>query len=104
MMALWSPSRNASYAFSGRLAIAALLAVALGTAAVGLTVLSDHAELRAVGHPSSPAMELLIGLSFAAAGLVAWYRRGGKRFGPFFCAVGGGWVFGAPLPAHPPRW
>jgi signal transduction histidine kinase len=105
MTALWPTSRSgASYTASTPLAVVAMLAVALGIASAALTVLSEHAELRAVGHPSSPAMELLIGWSFVAAGLVARYRRAGNRFGSLLCAVGFAWFLSSLLAANSALW
>src|SRR5215213_8224493 len=84
---------------SSRLVLAALLALVLGVGAAALTVSSEHAELRAVGHPDSPVMELLIGWSFAAAGLVAMHRRPGNRFGLLLYAVGLAWFSSSLLAA-----
>src|SRR4051794_21818959 len=89
---------------SRRLVAGALLAVALGAGASARTVSSEHAELRAVGHPDSPVMELLIGWSFADAGLVALHRRPGNRFGFLLYAVGLAWFTASLLAANEALW
>ena len=47
---------------------------------------------------------MLIGWSFAAAGLVAHYRRAGNRFGLLLCAVGFGWFLSSLLAANSALW
>jgi hypothetical protein len=80
-------------------AVAALVA---GELAVVLTSISQHAELRVVGHPEARVFVLLIGWSFVGSGLVAWHRRRTNRFGALMVGVGFAW-FAAALTAsnHP---
>jgi signal transduction histidine kinase len=80
--------------------VAGIVAAALlaGAVAVVLTVLRDHQELRAVGHPESPVFVLLIGWSFIGSGVVAWRQRPHNRFGALLMVVGFAW-FAATLEA-----
>ena len=71
---------------------------ALGAAAGALAIVatSDHADQSAVYLALTP----LAGLSFAAAGLVAWSRRPENRTGPLLIAVGFAWFLGSLIAAN----
>jgi signal transduction histidine kinase len=70
----------------------ALASVAAGAVLVALVLGSDHEDDRG----TVAALGLVIGWSFAAAGLVAWWRRPGNRTGPLMVAAAFAW-FGAGL-------
>jgi signal transduction histidine kinase len=70
----------------------ALASVAAGVVLVALVLGSDHEEDRG----TIAALGLVIGWSFAAAGLVAWWRRPDNRTGPLMVAAAFAW-FGAGL-------
>jgi signal transduction histidine kinase len=74
---------------AGRLALlAAGLAFGLLTLAIAR---GEPAYSLAGGTPLAMAVELLAGWSLIAAGLWAWVRRPGDRFGPLVVAAGLGW-------------
>jgi signal transduction histidine kinase len=75
-----------------------LAGIALGAAALVLTLARDHAEIRVVGLPREPAFLLLIGWGFVAAALVARRRVEQQRFAHLLAAVGFAW-FAAALTA-----
>jgi signal transduction histidine kinase len=83
-------------------AVALLVALAAGAAALALTLMSPHEELRAVGYPDSPIMGPLIGWSFAGAGLVASYLRPENRFGRLMYATGLAWFLSALITSGSP--
>jgi signal transduction histidine kinase len=68
------------------LALTAAAALVAGVAVCGVV---------ASGHPDSPiataVLVVIVGWSFAGAGLVAWARRPENRTGPVMIAVGFGW-------------
>ena len=68
-------------------------AVALAAAAGALAIVatSDHADQSAVYLALTP----LAGLSFAAAGLIAWSRRPDNRTGPLLLGVAFAWFAGS---------
>jgi len=70
----------------------ALASVAAGIVLVALALGSDHEDDRG----AIAALGLVIGWSFAGAGLVAWWRRPDNRTGPLMVAAAFAW-FGAGL-------
>jgi signal transduction histidine kinase len=70
----------------------ALASVAAGAVLVALVLGSDHEDDRG----TLAALGLVIGWSFAGAGLVAWWRRPDNRTGPLMVAAAFAW-FGAGL-------
>src|SRR5918994_4355865 len=69
----------------------AVASVAAGAMAVALVLGSDHAEDRGV----TAALGLLIGWSFAGAGLLAWWRRPSNRTGALMTAAAFAWFTSA---------
>ena len=70
----------------------ALASVAAGAVVVALVLTSDHEENRG----ALAVLGLVIGWSFAGAGLVAWWRRPDNRTGPLMVAAAFAW-FGSGL-------
>jgi hypothetical protein len=69
----------------------ALAGLAAGAGAIALTLGSDHVTDPWVGATLGP----LVGWSFIATGIFAWWRRPRERFGPLMVAVGFAWFVGA---------
>jgi signal transduction histidine kinase len=68
-----------------------LAGLAAGAGAIALTLGSDHVTDPWVGATLGP----LVGWSFIATGVFAWWRRPHERFGPLMVAVGFAWFVGA---------
>ena len=73
------------------LAAIAFAALIAGAAAAALIASSDHTPNAGAGI----AIGLLISWSFVGAGLYAWWRRPGNRFGALMTAVGFTYMLGA---------
>jgi signal transduction histidine kinase len=65
-----------------------IASIAAGAAAVALVLASGHVDDRA----ATASIGLLIGWSFAAAGLVAWWRRPANRTGALMTAAAFAWL------------
>ncbi|MCC6222197.1 MAG: histidine kinase dimerization/phosphoacceptor domain-containing protein, partial [Thermoleophilia bacterium] len=80
-----------------RLAVAAA-ALCLGGLSLAVGVNSSHTDARAL----FVALDLAVGWSFTASGLVAWSRRPGNRIGPLMVALGLDWLIGSLQLANSP--
>ena len=68
-----------------------LAGLAVGAGAIALTLGSDHVTDPWVTATLGP----LVGWSFIATGIFAWWRRPRERFGPLMVAVGFAWFVGS---------
>ncbi|HEV8649952.1 MAG TPA: hypothetical protein VG276_11250 [Actinomycetes bacterium] len=76
----------------GRAGRLVLLAAGLALGLLSLAIARGEPAYSLAGSaPIAGAAELLAGWSLIAAGLWAWVRRPGSRFGPLVVAAGVGW-------------
>ncbi|HEU4489973.1 MAG TPA: histidine kinase [Jiangellales bacterium] len=85
-----------------RAVLALLVAVAAGLGSLALTLTSSHAEPRGPVQSGGPVMGLVIGWSFAGAGVVASVLRPSNRFGLLLYATGLAWFLSALMAAERP--